>query len=133
MHIPTALTLLGSLVWSVSSASTISPLITGDSDPPRPEPRPKISRLHFWGSGCTHASQEHGSVDVVGADYEHVTVRLRDFAARIGPGTNVTERTTFCQMSMQFEGRSPGGKLRSIVQSSAGICPLRRLSPCIRG
>ncbi|KAK7941473.1 uncharacterized protein PG986_013860 [Apiospora aurea] len=107
MHISTALALLGALVWSVS-ASAIYPLITQDSDPPRPEPRPKISRLHFWGSGCTRASQEHGSVDVVGADYEHVTVRLRDFAARIGPGTNVTERTTFCQMSMQFEGAEPG-------------------------
>ncbi|KAK7923736.1 hypothetical protein PG985_007807 [Apiospora marii] len=93
-------------LWTIVRG--IPPVALRDTDPPRPEPRPKVSRLKYWGSGCSQASQAHGSVDVVAADYEHVTARFRDFAARIGPGTNVTERSTFCQMSMQFEGAEPG-------------------------
>ncbi|KAK8021777.1 hypothetical protein PG990_006915 [Apiospora arundinis] len=103
MHISRTLTVLGAM-----TCSTIASRIKTRDETSKPEPRPKVSRLQFWGSGCTQASQAHGSVDVVGADYEHVTVRLRDFVARIGPGTNVTERSTFCQMSMQFEGAEPG-------------------------
>lgn len=107
MRIATALLLFGSLARN-AFASTTSPTAPQGIASQHPEPRPKVSRLKFWGSGCSQASQAHGSVDVVAADYEHVTVRLRDFAARIGPGTNMTERSTFCQMSMQFEGAEPG-------------------------
>ncbi|KAK8140004.1 hypothetical protein PG984_000070 [Apiospora sp. TS-2023a] len=107
MHIATFLVLLGSLARN-AFASILSPVALRDSDSPHPETRPKVSRLKFWGSGCSQASQAHGSVDVVAADYEHVTARFRDFAAWIGPGTNVTDRSTFCQMSMQFEGAEPG-------------------------
>ncbi|KAK8083995.1 hypothetical protein PG996_002776 [Apiospora saccharicola] len=107
MHIATVLFLLGSLARD-AFASTLSPVAPRGSVLTQPETRPKVSRLKFWGSGCSQASQAHGSVDVVAADYEHVTARFRDFAAWIGPGTNVTDRSTFCQMSMQFEGAEPG-------------------------
>ncbi|KAK8043782.1 hypothetical protein PG994_012620 [Apiospora phragmitis] len=130
MHLSTAPTLLAALAWSASvSASTMTyPIVPRDNlDPPQlPEPRPKTSRLKFWGSGCTQASQAHGSVDIVGADWEHVTARLRDFTARIGPGTNLTERSTFCQMSMQFEGAAPGWQVALDGAEFRGTWPLRR-------
>ncbi|KAK8096031.1 hypothetical protein PG999_014053 [Apiospora kogelbergensis] len=107
MLLPT-LIVLSAMAYSATGAAAAPSPITARDDPPRPEPRPKISRLRFWGSGCTRASQADGSVDVVSADYEHVTARFRDLTARIGPGTNLTERTTFCQMSMQFDGAEPG-------------------------
>lgn len=107
MHIASVLVIFGSLARD-TFASSIPPIAPRDTGSPHPEPRPKVSRLKFWGSGCSRASQAHGSVDVVAADYAHVTARFRDFVARIGPGTDVTERSTFCQMSMQFEGAEPG-------------------------